>query len=54
MNELLNVAYILHLLYSSDKIVQREAIQNPENDFWDEYSKVNHVELNLPIDIFDD
>lgn len=35
-----------------EKLKELEEFQNPENNFWEEYKKLDHDKLNLPKDIY--
>ena len=37
-----------------EKIKLLEPFQNPKNDFWKEYDKLDHSALELPVDIYND
>ena len=42
-------AFELHI----NKIKTLEPFKNPENDFWEEYKKLDHDKLGLPVDIYE-
>ena len=43
-------AFEIHL----NKIKNLEPFMNPENDFWEEYKKLDHDTLGLPVDIYEE